>query len=364
MSRLTFVLPGYAKVPGGGHKVVYQYANALVERGHDVAVLHMRPRKESDATRSMLAAAILQLGYCVGRRMRPRWIVMDRRVRVRNYGSQVANALPPSDIIIATSVKTADFVSQASAQFGIPGAYLIQHFEDFSDTVDEVERTWRLPLIRIVVSGWLKQIADDLNVESALVRNGIDRTEFPLGPPIADRCKAVLALVSDQDWKRTDLIVSVFQRLLDADSDVVLRTFGTCARPDGLDGRVQHFQDPSRAQLRTLYQQARVYVCASDYEGFGLPVAEAMSCGAAVVSTRNGGVEDFAGESVVLVPPGDADLMSNSVQALLDHELKCAEWSERGEKRIDEMTLDHAVTELEAALRIGPSAWPSQADSF
>jgi glycogen synthase len=38
--RITFVLPSAARVPAGGYKVIYEYANHLSDRGHSVTVIH------------------------------------------------------------------------------------------------------------------------------------------------------------------------------------------------------------------------------------------------------------------------------------------------------------------------------------
>ena len=57
-----------------------------------------------------------------------------------------------------------------------------------------------------------------------------------------------------------------------------------------------------------LYNSAQIVVSPSLYEGFGLPAAEAMACGTAVIATTAGAFPEFIddGRTGVLVPPGDA----------------------------------------------------------
>jgi glycosyltransferase involved in cell wall biosynthesis len=76
------------------------------------------------------------------------------------------------------------------------------------------------------------------------------------------------------------------------------------------------------AELRAAYNRASVFFSSSRYEGWGLPMAEAMACGAAVVSTRNGGVEDFLRDEVngLLVPIENARAIADSVLRLLRDE--------------------------------------------
>ena len=72
-------------------------------------------------------------------------------------------------------------------------------------------------------------------------------------------------------------------------------------RVDGWVGRV------SDEELAALYRGARVVAYPSLYEGFGLPVLEAMACGAPVVTSRGGATEEVAGSAGVLVDPLDVD---------------------------------------------------------
>jgi glycosyltransferase involved in cell wall biosynthesis len=61
----------------------------------------------------------------------------------------------------------------------------------------------------------------------------------------------------------------------------------------------------SDERLAALYRGARCLVYPSLYEGFGLPVLEAMACGTPVVTTRGGATEEVAGEAAVLVDASD-----------------------------------------------------------
>jgi glycosyltransferase involved in cell wall biosynthesis len=70
--------------------------------------------------------------------------------------------------------------------------------------------------------------------------------------------------------------------------------------------------------LVTLYSGAAALVFTSAYEGFGLPVLEAMACGTRVVCFDNSALPEVAGECAVLVPDGDTAAMASAVVAVLD----------------------------------------------
>ena len=63
--------------------------------------------------------------------------------------------------------------------------------------------------------------------------------------------------------------------------------------------------EPTDEALATLYRGARCLVYPSLYEGFGIPVLEAMACGTPVVTSRGGATEEIAGGAAVLVDPHD-----------------------------------------------------------
>ncbi|WP_146904291.1 glycosyltransferase family 4 protein [Cellulomonas aerilata] len=347
---MTFVLPGVALHPVGGYKVVYQYANHLVGAGHDVTVLHLRPDKPGDAGRHPLRRSALRAAYRLARSRRPTWFSLDRRIAVVNAATQSPRLVPGSDVIVATSVRTAHFVASVSSATSARGYYFLQHYEDFTAPAAVVDATWRLPLRKIAVAEWLAVRARELGVEAVVVPNAPDLGLFVRGEPIAARPHAVVAMVSDQVWKRTDLVADAMRTLAQASPGAQLLTFGTCTRPAVLPPEVRHVRTPTPAQLTALYQSARVFVCASDYEGFGLPVAEAMASGAAVVSTDNGGVRSFAGDTIVYAPVGDGRALAARTLELLADEDACTAKADAGHEKIMSYGLSEAASCFERCL--------------
>jgi glycosyltransferase involved in cell wall biosynthesis len=68
------------------------------------------------------------------------------------------------------------------------------------------------------------------------------------------------------------------------------------------------------AELAALYRGARCVVYASLYEGFGLPVLEAMACGTPVVTSRATAMEEVAGDAAVLVDPLDVSAIAAGIR--------------------------------------------------
>ena len=82
------------------------------------------------------------------------------------------------------------------------------------------------------------------------------------------------------------------------------------------------------------YARASLAVVPSLYEGFGLPVGEAMACGLPVICTTGGALPEVAGDAAMLVPPGDATALAQAILELLENKNQREKLAEAGYNRI------------------------------
>jgi len=75
---------------------------------------------------------------------------------------------------------------------------------------------------------------------------------------------------------------------------------------------------PERADLAALYSAADLFAFPSLYEGFGLPVLEAMTCGCPVVTADNSSLPEVAGEAALLVDAGDVPGIASAMRRVLE----------------------------------------------
>jgi glycosyltransferase involved in cell wall biosynthesis len=84
------------------------------------------------------------------------------------------------------------------------------------------------------------------------------------------------------------------------------------------------------------YARATMAVIPSVYEGFGLPVGEAMACGVPVISTTGGALPEVVGDAGVLVPPADSPALAGAIRELLGNPKKAKELGLAGYRRVQE----------------------------
>jgi glycosyltransferase involved in cell wall biosynthesis len=81
----------------------------------------------------------------------------------------------------------------------------------------------------------------------------------------------------------------------------------------GLEGSVEFVTGVDESRIIELYAEAEVAVVPSLYEGFSLPAIEAQSCGVPLIATTGGAIPEVVGDdgdTVLAVPPGDADALA------------------------------------------------------
>jgi glycosyltransferase involved in cell wall biosynthesis len=101
----------------------------------------------------------------------------------------------------------------------------------------------------------------------------------------------------------------------------------------GRKGSVRSLKHLAGFDLAALYRRARLVVFPSLAEGFGLPVAEAMACGAPVVTSNVSSMPEVAGEAAVLVDPEDSDAIADGIRRVLESEVLRRDLRERGPER-------------------------------
>jgi glycosyltransferase involved in cell wall biosynthesis len=157
---------------------------------------------------------------------------------------------------------------------------------------------------------------------------GINPLFFPANPeeipPFKDKfniTKPYFMLVGERlgvdGYKNAVLLFKALQKLPNQDIEVVCVGGQTeleselVALAEKITVRLLRLTD---AELRAAYSAALALVYPSLYEGFGLPIAEAMACGCPVITCRNSSIIEVAGDAVLYVNPSNPQELANALE--------------------------------------------------
>jgi len=277
--KITFLCP-HVRI-AGGVRAILTYADRLTAAGHQVNVVV--PAKGR-------ARAFWRAVRGVG----PTW-VPGFRARVVWVDRWRPRALPDGDVLVATAWQSAGAVADAPARCGRK-FYFVQHYESlYHGLAEAVDATYRLPLRKIVISTWLRDIMRERFASDAeILVTPVDLALFhAVRVTIATSRPRVLMLHHDYAWKGTADGFETVARVKKRVPGLHLVGFGVSApkTPASYD---EFHADPPQETLAALYSGCEIYLCPSWDEGLGMPPMEAMACGAALVTYDNGGSRDYA----------------------------------------------------------------------
>jgi glycosyltransferase involved in cell wall biosynthesis len=186
-------------------------------------------------------------------------------------------------------------------------------------TRDELVASDAVPAERVVVVSNGVHPALRQRPDAAAEREAVSL----LGPPVDD--VELLHVGSTIPRKRLDVLLNVVatlrrepvaSRLIQVGGALTTRQW-QLVRTLGLEGHVVEVPFVRPAVLAAIYRRAAVLLQTSDREGFGLPVAEALSCGTPVVASDLPALREVGGSSTTFCPVGDVERWTAATAALL-----------------------------------------------
>lgn len=343
--RINIVLPFPATRPGGGVKIMYEYANRLQERGHQVTVLHSlrRPYKKM---RSPLWWK--KLTYSLRGAARPKWFPLHKDVRSLIVTEITDSYVPDGDVVMSTWWEMTYMVSRLNESKG-KKFNLVQDYETWKGNPELVHESYKLPVHHLVISKWLQElVARHSGKLPVHIPNAIDTARFRLINPIdARKADSVIMLYSKEERKGSGFGIEALVELKKLVPTLTATLFGVFSKPN-LPDWIQYVQKPGNLPL--LYNAHAIFFSPSLGEGWALPPAEAMASGCAVVCTDIGGHHDYAidEKTALLVQPKNISEMVSQLHQLIIHEERRIELAKSAHTYITEsFSWESSVNKLE-----------------
>lgn len=165
----------------------------------------------------------------------------------------------------------------------------------------------------------------------------------------------ILMVGTVQPRKNYEMLVRAFAKL---DGDVTLAIAGGKGWLErGLSAEITNHNLQKQvkllgfvddADLPALYSAATLFVMPSLYEGFGIPILEAMACGVPVISSDSSSLPEVVANAGILLPPDDETAWTDTMDELLHDASRRAQMVGMGAIRAHKFTWQRAATQLQS----------------
>lgn len=210
-------------------------------------------------------------------------------------------------------------------------------------------------------------VATRLNIPSSRIRT----VHLAMDPPIADPVLPegvdtarpyILTVGTAYGRKNLGIIIPVLKSLREKysiDIDVIMtgkkgfaeQSILEQAHTNGLDSRIHHLGYVHDSEKAALLRHAAVFFFPSLYEGFGIPVLEAMQYGCPVVCANASSLPEVAGDAALMFDPKSPDDAAEALHQILNNPTIRAQCIERGHKNIKRFSWDNTARRFVVAIR-------------
>ena len=340
--RVCFVIPGANR--SGGVRVTMEMANGLLARGHVVRLL--QPLRRVSAPRTLVRAASRQLLRLQGGTTES-WVASFRG-GVETYRERLDEiSFQPGEIVIAVGSLVVRDVAALKEN-----VIRVRYCHGFTRSrPDLMDAAWNFPMPTLAVSSGLVEELARRGAEPlvGVVPNGVSLQAYR---PESGRIREGVGTVYHEHDAKAPRETLELLREIRSRFAVGLHVFGIGPRPRGV-ARRSYERSPSVARARSSYARSRVWIVASRYEGFGLPLLEAMACGTPVVTTDHDGCAGLVihGENGFVVPFGAWEELLGRVGELLTDDVLWERMAAHALETAGRFTWDRAVDRMERCLR-------------
>ncbi len=288
--KITFVLPGMITVPMGGVKIVNRLAALIARQPYRVTLVYPVVLELSlvHRVKALIKSRLDKKHKVPGDLYYQPAPEVDALV-VREVSEKY---IPEADAIVAIGWQTANAVNQLSEDKG-EKFYFLQSYEAYFSNSNKVLETYNLKLQKIALSKWILDEMIKLGQNSlGPIGNSINPDEFYPDEAI-EKSNDLLMLYHPAKIKNAKFGLAVLEKLKKQHPGLKATIFSARAPIHKIPPWVHQVIRPDIEELRNLYNQSKIFLSTSKWEGWGLPPMEAMACGCAVVAVKNKGVQEF-----------------------------------------------------------------------
>lgn len=285
----------------GGSKIILEHANRLTKMGHTITLISHFPK--------------------------PNWFSLDEKVEFIQvpWENILCKSIPKCDLIVATYWRE---IYECIEQKIAPVIYFEQgdfHLFDLSKVDERLFKYIKkqLDTVKFVytVSTFAKEKLQEIyNKESIVIPNAVDDKIFYYEPHKKNKVITISIIgAEDSEFKKISNILEAIKIVKKEGYKIDLKWI---TPTDPVKSKEKAIINPKQIVIGDTLRNSDIYICASMYESFCLPVLEAMTCGAAVITTNNGGNMDFIedGYNALIIEKNNIEDIVNKLKMLIENE--------------------------------------------
>jgi glycosyltransferase involved in cell wall biosynthesis len=314
---------------GGAERQVVDLADRMCLRGHNVVIAYLTGKQELFPEQLNVSVVALNGNKSLSGMMR----AISSLVRlIKRFKPDVVHSHMIHANLLARMIRLVTRIPKliCTAHSSNEGGKLKMLAYRLTDSLADLTTNVSQEAVDILVAKGASSAG-----RMIFVPNGIDTHRFVFDEQVRDQVrrresvgssiKVILAVGRLVEAKNYPCLLDAFKRVLHDDENVRLWIVGDgplasdlalFVREAHLDEKIKFFG--RRDDVPSFYCAADVYVLSSAWEGFGLVVAEAMSCKTLVVATDCGGVREVLGGNGYLVESFNPEALRNSINTAMN----------------------------------------------
>lgn len=318
--KVSFIVPEIVR--SGGMRVIFEYANRLCTKGHDVTlytpVIPFNPYRGKPNYKFQKYRVKSGLKYFMNKNILPENI-FPYNFSIKYVYSVNNFFIPDGDAVIATSWTSSYYVNRLRTSKG-KKSYLVQDFEIWNCNEELAKDSYKLNLNKIVVSLYLKNLLERKFEEDSIeIMPGIRYDVFYNDSKVFNEPPVISFADHQLENKNIKGAIGVIKKLKNKYPELIIKAFGVSKFnefPEFVEFNVCRDDE----DVRRMYCVSDIFLFPSLYEGFGLPPAEAMACSCAVVGNAVAAFPEFSvnNKNAVHCDPDNVEGLYEGVCSLID----------------------------------------------
>ncbi|NLD91044.1 MAG: glycosyltransferase family 4 protein [Fibrobacter sp.] len=345
--KIVIVLPFVSSHFIGGYRVHYEYANRLALKGHSVTVAHMQYINiyKLRPLMGMIKSIIFGVNGKIS------WFSFNKYVKTTILPNNFF--LPGCDVLLLTHWYTAEVFGTRHDKARLISQIAYDYELWMAADTQKKARMEKAFLKSDILFSTSKVVSTMLLTSGrkpdAVIHCGYDSSIFCVTNDPGNRKNVIGILLREHTTKRVTDAILALESIWEPNK---FRVIAGGKYTGSLPNWIEKFDISTDEKLSNFYNTMSIFILPSEYEGWGLPAVEALACGVAVISTRNGGVEDFLehGINSILVTPKTPGEIALAVNTLLENESFRKDIIAKGLDTVKKMDWETPTTLLEQIL--------------